>query len=133
MAARHAGHHFRAVDMQNGRLNLELAAPLMTALLAVSAGSTYGATLRNRAVKNREAADGRFMGGRKPPFGYDVVDGQLVENADQQAHISHLWYLRAVRRLPYAKIASKSERLGFRLTAPGIRKILKRRFGSTLI
>ncbi len=48
---------------------------------------------RIREVKRHLASQGVYGGG-KPPYGYDVVDGRLVENEDQQRILSTMRGMR---------------------------------------
>lgn len=125
LLARLIGCHIRACDMEDGRRNIENYNTLLTALLAVSAGSTYPATLRNRAVKKREAESSRYRGGNVI-FGWTKLpDGSLTADEAEQNHIEHLQRLR-FQKSTYEELAKYSAEQGFHLTAPGIHKILRR-------
>ena len=125
--ARERGVHFRAVDVGNGASNLEMSQALDAVLLAVAAAySDYPKRLAVRRVKKREAEAGRFLGGKKPTFGFDAApDGRLFPNQEQQENIAHLLEMRRAGRT-YNELAAISAQRGFDLTAPGIHKILKR-------
>lgn len=58
-------------------------------------------------VKASQKARGRFLGGQRAPFGYQVgEDGDLVENASEQALVARMRALRA-EGMSYRKIAAE--------------------------
>ncbi|TWF49901.1 recombinase family protein [Neorhizobium alkalisoli] len=62
---------------------------VFTILSAVAENERERIRERIRDVKRHLASQGIYGGG-KVPFGYDVVDGRLVENAEQQAVLQKL-------------------------------------------
>ena len=108
--------HFRALDVDSGRLNLEESGWLATVLLAVSAAhSSYPQELAARENKKREAEAGRYRGGRR----------QFGGTPEERAHIGDL-RLRQLRGATLRALAEHSKLKGFSLSAAGIGKILDR-------
>lgn len=62
---------------------------VFTILSAVAENERERIRERIRDVKRHLASQGIYGGG-KVPFGYDVVDGRLVENAEQQAVLQQM-------------------------------------------
>lgn len=123
--ARQLGIHVRALDVADGRHDLERNPSTLAILSAFTADSDFQRSLDQKAVKQDQAQQGRYRGGTVP-FGSRVADdGALVRDEAQQEFISEL---RRCRRqgLTYEKLATFSEAHGHSLTAAGIRKILNR-------
>lgn len=66
---------------------------VFTILSAVAENERDRIRERIREVKRHLASQGVYGGG-KPPFGYDVVDGRLVENEEQQRTLSTMRGMR---------------------------------------
>ncbi|MER8515555.1 recombinase family protein [Mesorhizobium sp. M1060] len=66
---------------------------VFTILSAVAENERDRIRERIREVKRHLASQGIYGGG-KPPFGFDVVDGRLVANADQTATLSKMRSMR---------------------------------------
>jgi DNA invertase Pin-like site-specific DNA recombinase len=62
---------------------------VFTILSAVAENERDRIRERIRDAKRHMAAQGRHMGGKRP-FGWDVVDGKLVPNADEQATLERM-------------------------------------------
>lgn len=67
---------------------------VFTILSAVAENERDRIRERIREVKRLLASQGVYGGGRRP-FGYDVVDGKLVPNAEEQAALARMKALRA--------------------------------------
>jgi DNA invertase Pin-like site-specific DNA recombinase len=66
---------------------------VFTILSAVAENERDRIRERIRDAKRHMAAQGRHMGGKRP-FGFDVVDGKLVPNADEQAALERMKAMR---------------------------------------
>jgi DNA invertase Pin-like site-specific DNA recombinase len=66
---------------------------VFTILSAVAENERDRIRERIREVKRHLAAQGVYGGG-KVPFGYDVVDGRLVDNAEQQFTLAKMQSMR---------------------------------------
>lgn len=123
--ARKAKFEVHALDVDAGRWCLAKNRPLNTILIAFVDGTRYGQSLLRKAVKANEAALGKYRGGR-PPFGFRVGPGGVLEEvADEQTFIMQLHEMRA-QNFSYEKLQQFGVERGYRLTGPGIRKILMR-------
>lgn len=67
---------------------------VFTILSAVAENERDRIRERIREVKRHLASQGVYGGG-KPPFGFDVVDGRLVENLEQQEKLATMRQMRA--------------------------------------
>lgn len=92
---------------------------VFTILSAVAENERDRIRERIREVKRHLAEQGVYGGGKKP-FGFDVVDGRLVENAAEQGVIAQMKALRA-DKLPYHKIGAS-----FGMKAMSVKRILDR-------
>jgi len=72
------------------------------------------ASHRTKAVKAREKDRGRFLGGRRPPFGFATdASGTLTRNLAEQEAIVMIDMYRVGQALSYRKIATKlKDKLG---------------------
>jgi len=90
-----------------------------TILAAVDENFRENLSERVRESKQYRAAVGLYNGGKKQ-FGYDIVDGKLVENADEQAILRAMMERRA-SGLSYHKIGAE-----FGKDAKSIKRMLDR-------
>jgi DNA invertase Pin-like site-specific DNA recombinase len=67
---------------------------VFTILSAVAENERDRIRERIRDAKRHMASQGRHMGGKRP-FGFDVVDGKLVQRADEQAALSQMKAMRS--------------------------------------
>lgn len=110
------GVHFRALDVGNGKPNLEQSRSLFEVLLAVSdAYSDYPKKIAARRVKKREADAGRYRGGHR-------------EFGNTPAEREHIAALQKMQRAgaSFRDLERASKQAGFPLSHAGIRKILDR-------
>jgi putative DNA-invertase from lambdoid prophage Rac len=70
---------------------------VFTILSAVAENERDRIRERIRDVKRHLALQGVYGGGKRP-FGFDVVDGRLIPNAQEQAAIARMKELRAAAR-----------------------------------
>ena len=73
-------------------------------------------------VKKDQKERGRFLGG-KVPFGYEVVDGQLIEKTEEKKAIQVIHDLRA-KKLSYRKISDYLAGTGITLSYGGVKRVL---------
>lgn len=93
----------------------------LLAALAVCEGSQHGESIK--AAKRQMAKEGRYIGG-PVPFGWNVKDGFLKKDREQQKVIGQIKKWRA-DRWSYRDIAAKlREKYGIKLSHEGIRKVL---------
>ena len=89
--------------------------------LAVCESSKHGEAIK--AAKRQMVKEGRYIGG-PVPFGWQVKDGFLKKDRQQQKVIRQIQKWRA-DRWSYRDISSKlREKLGVKLSHEGIRKVL---------
>lgn len=74
-------------------------------------------------VKADQKTQGRFLGGARP-FGFDVIEGELVPNAAEQQAIAKMQAMRAGGR-SLRDIASAVKADGFQVSHVSIARILK--------
>jgi DNA invertase Pin-like site-specific DNA recombinase len=93
----------------------------LLAALAVCESSKQGEAIK--AAKRQMVKEGRYIGG-PVPFGWQVKDGFLKKDREQQKIIGQIRKWRA-DRWSYRDIAEKlREQLGIKLSHEGIRKVL---------
>lgn len=90
-----------------------------TILAAVDENFRENLSERVRESKQYRAAVGLYNGGKKQ-FGYDIVDGKLVENADEQAILRQMMERRAAG-ISYHKIGAE-----FGKDAKSVKRMLDR-------
>ena len=74
-------------------------------------------------MKADQKAQGRYLGGSKP-FGFEVVDGELVRNEDEQSAISEMKRLQAAGKSLRA-IAAVMKEMGHDLSHTAVQRVLR--------
>lgn len=92
---------------------------VFTILSAVAEAERDRLRERIREVKRHKASQGDYNGGKRT-FGYDIVDGKLVENAAEQATLRQMQDMRAAG-LSYHKIGT-----AFGKDAKSVKRMLDR-------
>jgi putative DNA-invertase from lambdoid prophage Rac len=87
------GVSLHMIDLGGDVTNNGVSKLVFTILSAVAEAERDRIRERIRNVKSHMAATGQYNGGRRP-FGWDVVDGQLVPKTDEQAKLSTMRSMR---------------------------------------
>lgn len=75
-------------------------------------------------VKADQKARGRFLGGARPPFGFDTIEGNLVPNAGEQAAIVTIKTMKA-EGASLRKISEAVREMGHDLSHVSVARVLR--------
>jgi DNA invertase Pin-like site-specific DNA recombinase len=75
-------------------------------------------------TKADQRARGRFLGGPRAPFGFDIVDGELVPNEGEQKSIIEMKRMKAEGK-SLRDISKAVQALGFQISHVAVARVLK--------